>query len=118
MAAVPGALLAAWQFITDLKHPEEQRSVMDLKTSEAASSRRGTRQAFVYFAVLLAYFGLMALIGFRPATLIFLVGFLKVLAGAGWIRTGIYTAAVFAVLALLEYTLSVEMPEGLWSLGF
>jgi hypothetical protein len=118
VAAVPGALLAGWQFVADLRHPEEKKSVMDLGTSEEAASRAGTRRAFLYFAVILGYFGLIALVGFRPATLIFLVGFLRGLSGATWLRTGLYTATVFAILALLQYTLSVEMPESLWSLGF
>ncbi len=118
VAAIPGALLAGWQFILDLRRPEERKSGMDLGTSEAAASRVGTRRAFLYFTVILAYFALMCLIGFRPATLVFLVSFLRFLAGAGWIRTSIYTASVFAVLQILETFLSVEMPEGFWFLGF
>ncbi|MBP1777325.1 MAG: hypothetical protein H6Q86_3335, partial [candidate division NC10 bacterium] len=75
-------------------------------------------RAFRYFAVILGYYALMCTVGFRPATLVFLVGFLRFLAGAGWLRTGIYTAIVFGVLQLLEYSLAVEMPEGFWSVGF
>ena len=118
VVAIPGAVLAGWQFVLDLKHPYEKKAGMDLGTSEAASSRAGTRRAFFYFAVIVAYFVMISVMGFRPATLVFLGGFLRFLAGASWVGTGAYTAGVFAVVQLLEYLLSVEMPEGLWSLGF
>jgi hypothetical protein len=72
----------------------------------------------LFFGVVLAYYGLIWVVGFRPATLLFLVVFLRVFAAASWFRTGVYTAAVFAVLQAMAYFLSVEMPEGVWSLGF
>jgi len=116
--AIPGTILAAWQLVLDLRNPEEKKGGLDLGTSAEAASREGTRRAFRYFAVILGYYALMCTVGFRPATLVFLVGFLRFLAGAGWLRTGIYTAIVFGVLQLLEYSLAVEMPEGFWSVGF
>jgi hypothetical protein len=117
-AAFPGALLAAWQLVLDLRNPEVRTAGLDLGTSDAARSPEGTRRAFLYFGVILAYYGLMATIGFRPATLLFLVGFLKLLAGATWLRTAVYTAGVFGVLHLLSRFLTVEFPEGWWGLGF
>jgi TctA family transporter len=116
--AIPGTLLAAWQLVLDLKDPAAKTAGLDLGTTEAAASRAGTRRAVVYFGVILAYYALMCLVGFRPATLLFLIGFLRLLAEATWVRTGIYTVSAFGVLQLLEHLLSVEMPEGFWSLGF
>jgi hypothetical protein len=116
--ALPGALLAVWQLVLDLRNPEEKKTGLDLGTSAEAAGREGTRRALRYFAVILGYYALMCAVGFRPATLVFLVGFLRFLAGAGWLRTGIYTAAVFGILQILEHLLAVEMPEGLWSVGF
>jgi Tripartite tricarboxylate transporter TctB family len=116
--ALPGTILAAWQLVLDIRNPEEKKRGLDLGTSAEAASREGTRRAFLYFGVILGYYALMCSEGFQPATLVFLVGFLRFLAGPGWLRTGIYTAAVFGVLQLLEYFLAVEMPEGFWSVGF
>jgi len=117
VAAIPAALMAVWQLILDLRGGEGTKEVLDLATSEAAASRKGTLRALIFFGVVLAYYGLIWAVGFRIATLVFLVGFLRFLAGAGWLRIAIYTGCIFAVLQAMTYFLSVEMPEGWWSLG-
>lgn len=118
VAAVPATLMATWQLVLQLRGGGESKGVLDLATSEAAASRKGTKRALLFFGVVLAYYGLICVVGFRPATLLFLVAFLRFLAAASWLRTGIYTTAIFAVLQVMVHFLSVELPEGLWSLGF
>jgi TctA family transporter len=118
VAAVPAALMAAWQLVLQLRGGGESKEVLDLATSKEAASRKGTMRALLFFGVVLAYYGLIWVVGFRPATLLFLVVFLRILAAASWLRTGVYTAAVFAVLQAMVHFLSVELPEGLWALGF
>jgi hypothetical protein len=118
VAAVPATLMAAAQLVLELRSGGKSEEVLDLATSEAAASRKGTMRALMFFGVVLAYYGLIWMVGFRPATLLFLVTFLRVFATASWLRTGVYTAVIFAVLQAMVHFLSVEMPEGLWSLGF
>jgi hypothetical protein len=110
--------MAAWQLVLQLRGGGESKEVLDLATSKEAASRKGTMRALLFFGVVLAYYGLIWVVGFRPATLLFLVVFLRILAAASWLRTGVYTAAVFAVLQAMVHFLSVELPEGLWALGF
>jgi hypothetical protein len=118
VAAAPAVLMAAGQLVLQLRGGGESKEVLDLATSEEAASRKGTVRALLFFGVVLAYYGLIWMVGFRPATLLFLVTFLRVFAASSWLRTGVYTAVIFAVLQAMVYFLSVEMPEGFWSLGF
>jgi putative tricarboxylic transport membrane protein len=118
VAAVPAVLMAAGQLVLQLRSGGGSKEVLDLATSEQAGSRKGTMRALLFFGVVLAYYGLIWMVGFRPATLLFLVTFLRVFAASSWFRTGVYTAVIFAVLQAMVYFLSVEIPEGLWSLGF
>jgi len=116
-AAVPGLALTAGQLILDLRGNNQKKEVLDLATSEAAASRRGTLRALIFFGVILAYYLLICLVGFRISTLVFLLGFLRFAVPATWVRTLLYTATVFAVLELFTRLLGLELPEGLWQLG-
>jgi hypothetical protein len=116
VVAIPGVAMAAWQFVLDLRGQDQRKEVLDLGTSEAAASRKGTLRALLVFAVIVAYYCLIIAVGFRIATLIFLVGFLRFLPRAGWGRTAIYTASMFAVIETFTRLLEMELPEGIWQL--
>jgi TctA family transporter len=117
VVAVPGIAMAGWQSVVELRGRGQATGAMDLGTSAAAASRKGTLRALLLFGVLLAYYALTVAVGFRGATLVFLVGFLRYLAKAGWPRTAIYTAIVFAVVEAFSRLLELQFPEGLWQLG-
>ena len=88
---------------------------LGLATS-AAASRKGTLRALLVFGIIVAYYSLILAVGFHIATLAFLVGFLRVLPRAGWRRTAIYTASMFAVIEAFTRFLGMELPEGIWQL--
>lgn len=116
VVALPGIAMAGWQLLVELRGGEAKET-MDLGTSAAAASRAGTLRALLLFGILVAYYGLTVAVGFRVATLVFLVGFLRYLPKAGWARTAVYTAAVFAVVEAFSRLLDLQFPEGLWQLG-
>jgi hypothetical protein len=115
VVAVPAVVMGGWQLLVELRGGE-RKETLDLRTSEAAASRAGTLRALLLFGVLLAYYALTVAVGFRLATLVFLVGFLRYLPKAGWVRTTVYTAAVFAVVEVFSRLLELQFPEGLWQL--
>ncbi len=116
VVAIPGVAMAAGQFLLDLRGRDQQKEVLDLATSEAAASRKGTLRALLVFGIIVAYYGLIVAVGFRIATLVFLVAFLRYLPRAGWGRTALYTACMFAVIEAFTRLLGLEMPEGIWQL--
>ena len=116
VVAIPGVAMAAGQFVLDLRGGDQKKDVLDLGTSEAAASRRGTRRALWVFGIIVAYYCLILAMGFHVATLVFLVGFLRFLPRAGWGRTALYTACMFAVIEAFTRLLAMELPEGVWQL--
>jgi len=56
--------------------------------------------------------GLTALVGFYGAVLLFFPVFLRVRARAGWLATGIMTAAAAGFILLLAWALSLNFPSG------
>jgi hypothetical protein len=110
-------VIGAAQLVVDLRGETRPREAIDVGTSEATASRAGTRRALLAFATIVAYYGLILLVGFRVATLLFLVGFLRFLPGAGWGRIALYTLGMFAVVEGFARLLGMEMPEGVWSVG-
>ena len=114
VVAIPGVAMAAGQFVLDLRGRDQKDEVLDLATSEAAASREGTLRALLVFAIIVAYYGLIVAVGFRVATLVFLVGFLRFLPRAGWGRTALYTAGMFAVIEAFAWLLDMELAEGIW----
>ncbi len=116
VVAIPAAVMAAGQLVLDLRGRDEKQEVLDLGTSEAAATRRGTLRALLVFAIIVAYYALILAFGFHLATLVFLVGFLRFLPRAGWRRTALYTAAMFAVIGAFTWLLGMDLPEGIWQL--
>ena len=116
VVAIPGAAMAAAQFVLDLRGQDQKKDVMDLATSAAAASRSGTMRALLVFGIIVAYYSLIVAIGFHIATLAFLVGFLRFMPRAGWRRTALYTASMFAVIEAFTRLLGMELPEGIWQL--
>ena len=57
--------------------------------------------------------GLTALIGFYMAMIAFFIVFLRVRAGAGWVKTLILTAAIAGFILLLANALALNFPSGL-----
>jgi TctA family transporter len=118
VVGVPGLVMAGTQFVLDLRGGGRKSEALDLATSQAAASRAGTLRAVGVFAIMVAYYALILAVGFRAATLVFLVAFLRLLPRAGWGRTALYTASVFAVVEAFSRLLGMEMPEGYWYFGF
>jgi hypothetical protein len=117
VVGVPGLVMAGTQFVLDLRGGGRKGEALDLATSQAAASRAGTLRALGVLAIMVAYYALILAVGFRAATLVFLVTFLRTLPRASWGRTAIYTVAVFAVVEAFSRILNMEMPEGYWHIG-
>jgi TctA family transporter len=118
-AALPAAALAGAQLVLDLRGRAEgaKEEVLDLTTSEEAATRAGTGRAFLYFGAIVAFYGLIALVGFRIATVVFLLAFIRFLAHGSWSRSLLYAALTMASIEGLGFLLGLEWPEGIWNLG-
>jgi len=118
-AALPAAVLTGFQLLSDLRGREvgAKAKILDLATSDEAATRAGTGRAFLYFGAIVGYYVLISLVGFRIATAVFLLGFMRFLARAGWPRSLLYAAVTMASVEALGRLLGLEWPEGLWELG-
>jgi TctA family transporter len=117
VVGVPGLVMAGTQFVLDLRGGGRKSEALDLATSQAAASRAGTLRAIGVLAIMVTYYALILAVGFRAATLVFLVTFLRLLPRASWGRTAVYTVAVFAVVETFSRILNMDMPEGYWHIG-
>jgi TctA family transporter len=91
--------------------PETHTLFADRETSgDDKAARFGLWPTLAWFAFLLA---LTAIVGFILALAVFLVSFLRIRAGLGWMHTVIYAACGIAFMLFMAWTLGRDFPPGL-----
>jgi hypothetical protein len=83
---------------------------------DGSSGKAGKRHLAIGFGLFSAYVLLTPLIGFIPASILFIVGLVRIVGGMSWLKCGMTSAVITAFLwVVFVYWLKVPLPT--WQLG-
>lgn len=91
----------------------ELRSGDDWEGYDGVPFVRHARKGARYLLWIVGYYVALWLVGFVPATALFVVAFLRVEDGMGWLRAVAGAGALLAVLIGLRWALDLALPGGL-----
>ncbi len=120
LAAIPGLALAAVELAQTLRGRAgavADEEVADDEGAEVdpAEQRRRTRRALLAFLGIGAYFALMPIVGFRIATVVFMLAFLLMVSRVKPLQAMAYTAATLLVVETFGLmVLGIKLPTGLF----
>lgn len=104
-ATIPGIPLAAIQLFFDLRTPAPK--------GETVGKMRAKR-ALPYFLAIVLFYGTLWLVGFRVATAVFALLFLRSFSAMRWHQALFYTVICLATIELLGWLLNLYWPEALF----